>query len=46
MAKRPLHFEFSTSPLQIAMTYGMFDVTWTDFKFNRNQLGTVSAYVM
>ena len=26
--------------------YGMFHVTWTTFKFNRNQLGTVSAYVM
>ena len=24
----------------------MFHVTWTTFKFNRNQLGTVSAYVM
>ena len=26
--------------------YGMFHVTWTTFKFNRNQLGTVSAFVM
>ena len=26
--------------------YSMFHVTWTTFKFNRNQLGTVSAYVM
>ena len=26
--------------------YGMFHVTWTTFKFNRNQLGMVSAYVM
>ena len=26
--------------------YGMFHVTWTTFKFNRNQLGTVSEYVM
>ena len=25
--------------------YGMFHVTWTTFKFNRNQLGTVSAFV-
>ena len=24
----------------------MFHVTWTTFKFNRNQLGTVSAYVI
>ena len=24
----------------------MFHVTWTTFKFNRNQLGTVSAFVM
>ena len=24
----------------------MFHVTWTTFKFNRNQLGTVSASVM
>ena len=24
----------------------MFHVTWTTFKFNSNQLGTVSAYVM
>ena len=26
--------------------YSMFHVTWTTFKFNRNQLGTVSAFVM
>ena len=26
--------------------YSMFHVTWTTFKFNRNQLGTVSAYVV
>ena len=26
--------------------YGMFHVTWTTFKFKRNQLGTVSVYVM
>ena len=26
--------------------YSMFHVTWTTFKFNRNQLGPVSAYVM
>ena len=24
----------------------MFHVTWTTFKFNRNQLGMVSAYVI
>ena len=24
----------------------MFHVTWPTFKFNRNQLGTVSAFVM
>ena len=24
----------------------MFHVTWTTFKFNRNQLGKVSAFVM
>ena len=27
-------------------SYSMFHVTWTTFKFNRNELGTVSAYVM
>ena len=27
-------------------TYGMFHVTWATFQFNRNQLRTVSAYVM
>ena len=27
-------------------TYSRFHVTWTAFKFNRNQLGMVSAYVM
>ena len=32
--------------LSLLDTYGMFHVTWTTFKFNRNQLGTVSAYVM
>ena len=26
--------------------YSMFHVTWTTFKFNRNQLGTVSVFVM
>ena len=26
--------------------HSMFHVTWTTFKFNRNQLRTVSAYVM
>ena len=26
--------------------YSVFHVTWTTFNFNRNQLGTVSAYVM
>ena len=26
--------------------YSMFHVTWTTFKFNGNQLGKVSAYVM
>ena len=30
-----------------APTYsGMFYITWTTFKFNRNKLGTVSAYVL
>ena len=29
-----------------ARTCSMFHVTWTTFKFNRKQLGTVSAYVM
>ena len=28
------------------MNYSMFHVTWTIIKFNRNQLGMVSAYVM
>ena len=27
-------------------SYSMFHLTWTTFKFNRNQLATVSAYVM
>ena len=27
-------------------SYSMFHVTWTIFKFNRDQLGTVSTYVM
>ena len=26
--------------------YSMFQATWTTFKFNRDQLGTVLAYVM
>ena len=26
--------------------YSMFHLTWTTFKFNRNQLGTISAFVM
>ena len=26
--------------------YSMFQVTWATFKFNKNQLGTVSAFVM
>ena len=26
--------------------YSMFHLAWTTFKFNWNQLGTVSAYVM
>ena len=26
--------------------YSMFHVTWTTFKFNRNQLGAVSRFVM
>ena len=30
----------------VHLTYGMFHVTYTTFKFNRNKLGTVSAYVM
>ena len=28
------------------LNYSMFHVTWTTFKFNRNQLGTVSGFVM
>ena len=28
------------------MSYSMFHVTWTTFKFKRNELGTVSAYVI
>ena len=30
----------------VGIFYSMFYVTWTTFKFNKNQLGTVSAYVM
>ena len=26
--------------------YSMFHLSWTTFTFNRNQLGTVSAYIM
>ena len=26
--------------------YSMFHITWTTFKFNKNQLGTVSMFVM
>ena len=26
--------------------YSMFHVTWITFEFNKNQLGTVSAYAM
>ena len=29
-----------------AKLYSMFHVTWTTFKFNKDELGTVSAYVM
>ena len=32
--------------LAIVFVYSMFHVTWITFKFNRNQLGTVSAFVM
>ena len=32
--------------LLFLLSYSMFHVTWTTFKFNRNQLGTVSAYVV
>ena len=35
----------SCSALRRVKTYLQY-VTWTTFKFNRNQLGTVSAYVM
>ena len=28
------------------LNYSMFHVTWITFKFNRNQLRTVSAYVI
>ena len=37
---------FKFEAWKIDVKYGMFHVTWTTFKFNRNQLGTVSAYVM
>ena len=32
--------------LQLWSNYGMFHVTWTTFKFNRNQLRTVLSFVM
>ena len=32
--------------LKVREYYGMFHVTWSTCKFNRNQLGTVSGYVM
>ena len=38
--------EFVSAMCEIMWNYGMFHVTWTTFKFNRNQLGTVSVYVM
>ena len=28
------------------LRYSMFHVTWITFKFNRNQLGTILAFVM
>ena len=34
------------SMLNFPAPRSMFHVTWTTFKLNRNQLGTVSAYVM
>ena len=34
------------SETRVMELYIIFHVSWTSFKFNRNQLGTVSAYVM
>ena len=41
------HADFAkTFLLCLICVYSMFHVTWTIFKFSRNQLGTVSAFVM
>ena len=39
-------WNFQTFIVYVRGIYSMFHVTWTTFKFNRNQMGTVSAYVM
>ena len=43
-------FDFGRLPRgvsrQESTIYSMFHVTWTTFKFSRNQLGMVSVYVM
>ena len=40
-----IHFVFY-SVMLTCHDYSMFYVTWITFKFKRNQLGAVSAYVM
>ena len=37
---------FFQNKARIVDSYSMLHVTWTTFKFNRNQLGTVSTFVM
>ena len=39
-------FPTPLSVIRPVSLYSMFHVTWTTFKFNRNQLGTISSYVM
>ena len=41
-----LQWETDSSCLLGFLVYSMFHVTWITLKFNRSQLGTVSAFVM
>ena len=46
LSNAPLIVRWKHHYALIILTYSMFHVTWTTFKFNRNQLRTVSAYVI
>ena len=39
------HFHNNSSGIECSIV-SMFHLTWSTFRFSRNQLGTVSAYVM